>query len=333
MNLTVGVIGAGIIAVDHFKAIEQMEGLRTVAVVDVNEQKVNLFSKCYGILGYTDYREMILLEKPDIIIVTLPHYLHKEAAIFAAEQGCHILLEKPMALDTAECNKILQAVESNNVMLMVGHIQHYFAENMMARKILRQKRLGKLIMVNENRHMDYFTSDRPGWFLQSEKSGGGIVMNLGAHCIDKIQWILETRFKKGIAKLSYDTNELEVESDVEGSGILYLETIDGVPVTISLAGYKVVPKHVTELIFTNGMMKVEVGKGLWINQTGTYEEVPCETEVSPFISQLQELVDAIYGRSEITNTGTYAKSIIQVIEGCYRSHREGKVIDFPEVSE
>ena len=49
----------------------------------------------YEIMAYSDYREMIKQEKPDVVVIALPHYLHKETAVFAAEHGCHLMLEKP----------------------------------------------------------------------------------------------------------------------------------------------------------------------------------------------------------------------------------------------
>ncbi|TLS37215.1 Gfo/Idh/MocA family protein [Pseudalkalibacillus caeni] len=332
MSLTVAVIGAGIIAVEHLDALKGMEELQAIAVADIDEAKAEKISEDYQVKGYSDYRKMIESESPDIVVITLPHFLHKEAAVFAASKGCHILLEKPMALTITECDEIIGAAEKNRICLMVGHIQHYFQENIIAREQIESGELGELIMINETRHMNYFTSGRPQWFLEAEKSGGGIVMNIGAHCIDKTQWLMGSRYAKVLSKLTYRGEVEGFSPDVEGSGLLYLETIDQIPVTISLSGYEGVPKHVTELIFTNGMMKVEVGKGVWISEGDAYQLVHYPKGSSPFKKQFAELTAAINRKEVIRNSGEYARSIIEVIEACYRSNKEGKIIELKDAS-
>ncbi|MGP4108129.1 Gfo/Idh/MocA family protein [Virgibacillus sp. L01] len=327
MNLTVGIVGAGIIAKEHMQAIDAINELQAVAIADIDERKAKKMAEEFKVTDFTNYRHMIQEETPDIVVITLPHYLHREAAVFSANQGCHILLEKPMALNTLECEEIMEAAKGNNVQLMVGHIQRYFQENIITKKIIEEERLGDLVMVNENRYMNYFTEDRPSWFYKSANAGGGIVMNLGAHCIDKVQWMLGTRFSKVLSKMSYVSKNLKVTTDIEGSGLLFLETTEGIPATISLCGYEVVPRHATELFFTRGMVRVEAGKGVWVSKEGVYERIDTLQVSSPFEKQLIELVSAINGDGTIDNSGDYAKSIIQVIEGCYQSHVHGNAIE------
>ncbi|KGX90440.1 Gfo/Idh/MocA family protein [Pontibacillus marinus] len=327
MSLRVALIGAGIISSEHLKAISRIEELQAVAIADIDEAKVNTASREYDLIGYLDYRDMVQKEKPDIVVISLPHFLHKDAAIFCARNGCHILLEKPMALNTLECDEMIQVASDHDVQLMIGHIQHYFPENDVAKKRIHEGILGQLVQINETRHMNYFKQDRPAWFLECDKAGGGIMMNLGAHSIDKIQWLLNSRFSRVMANLSYHHRDVEVSSDIEGSGLVYLETENEIPVTISISGYEVVPKHVTELIFTKGMMKVEVGKGVYVSQGGSYAQVPTPSDKSPFEKQFMELIDAIQGKRILENSGTYGKSVVSVIQGIYESHESRNMIE------
>ncbi|QHE52874.1 Gfo/Idh/MocA family protein [Pontibacillus sp. HMF3514] len=331
MSLTVALIGAGIISSEHLKAISRMKELQAIAVADIDEAKVKEVSREYNLIGYVDYRELVQNENPDIVVISLPHFLHKDAAIFCARNGCHILLEKPMALNTQECDEILQAALDHDVQLMIGHIQHYFPENDVAKKMIHEGDLGELVQITETRHMNYFKQDRPAWFLERDKAGGGIMMNLGAHSIDKIQWLLNSRFSRVMSNLSFHSRHLGISSDIEGSGLMYLETEKGVPVTISISGYEVVPKHITELIFTKGMMKVEVGKGVYVSQGGSYSQVPTPSDKSPFEKQFMELIDAIQGKRILENSGSYGKSVVNVIQGIYESHERRNIIEINEV--
>ncbi|MCY9697089.1 Gfo/Idh/MocA family protein [Paenibacillus alginolyticus] len=318
--LRVVIIGAGKIAGSHLKAIEQMNRLRAIAIADVQEARALETASRYGLVAYTDYRKMLEQERADIAIVALPHFLHKQAAFDCADVGCHILMEKPMALNVAECDEMIAAAERNCVQLMVGLTQHYFRENKMAKQIIERGDLGKLIMINDTRHQHYFMDTRPDWFLSKEKAGGGIITNLGAHSVDKIQWLLDSRIHTVRAKLTHYADH----GDVEGSGCIYAMTDAGIPATIVQSGYKGVPINDTHLIFTEGMLKLVTGRGIWISDNGSYREVPLPESANPYILQLQEFIDAIDGARPLECSGEYARTVNEVLEGIYRSHTTGK---------
>ncbi|MYL32914.1 gfo/Idh/MocA family oxidoreductase [Pontibacillus yanchengensis] len=314
MIYTVCIIGAGNIAQEHLEALKNLEEVRAVAIADKEYDKVKRASSLFHVNGYTDYKEMIKQECPDITIITLPHFLHKEAAVFCAEQKSHILLEKPMALTVWECKDIIKATEKNGVKLMVGHTQHYFIENIVSRKIIQSRELGELVQINESRHMHYFTPERPKWFLEKEKAGGGVMMNLGAHSVDKILWMTDSFISTVRATLTYHS-----KYDVDASALVWAETSTNIPITISISGYKGARQHVTELIFKNGMVKVEVGKGVWIAKDDHYETFPLPEQLPVFQGQILDLVEAIKGKQDLELDGGYGVSIVQVLESIYQS--------------
>ena len=317
MKYRLVVVGAGKIAFAHLEAIKLLkQQLVPVAVADLLEERAQELAAAYGIRPYTDYKEMVEREKPDIVIITLPHFLHKEAAIYCANQGCHVLLEKPMALTVLECDEIIAAVHSSNVKLMVGHTQHYISENRKAKQIIEQGDLGQLVMINDSRHTDYFNQERPGWFLQKELSGGGIITNLGSHSVDKIQWLGGTKIKKVKASLSFHGPR----GNVEGSGLVFLENESGTPSTISQSGYRGAPRNETELLFTGGMLMVQTGQALFISKGGAYEQISVEKEDSPFVQQFLELMTCIECDQEPECSMKYSRSIVAVTNAIYVSH-------------
>ncbi|WP_178021645.1 Gfo/Idh/MocA family protein [uncultured Paenibacillus sp.] len=324
MSYRVALIGAGGISRNHLDAIRRLgpERLTAVAVAEPDEAKGRAVAAEYGLAFYGDYREMIVQEKPDIAIIALPHHLHEACAVFCAANGCHLLLEKPMAIRLASCEAILTAVREAGVTLLVGHTQHYLQANRQAKALIESGRLGKLVAIHDTRHKDYFREDRPRWFLEKEKAGGGILMNLGAHSIDKIQWLTGRRVTKVKAVLSYEAPI----GNVEGSGVVLAETEDGIGAVIVQSGYAGVAKDETELIFTGGMARLVSHQGLWISRDGQYEPVEGirdpEAE-SPFAAQVHDLLDAIEHRSEPECSGEYAKSVIAVLEAVYRSQATG----------
>ncbi|NJD01263.1 MAG: Gfo/Idh/MocA family oxidoreductase [Ruminiclostridium sp.] len=311
----VGVIGAGPIAEAHLASASQIKDIQLVSIADIVEEKAKVLASKYCMKAYTDYKQMLGKESLDIVIINLPHFLHKQAVIDCAEKGCHILLEKPMALNERECDEIIGVCEKQNVKLMLGHIQHFFSANIKIKEIVESGKLGKLLMITNVRYGDYFTSTRPDWFLHYNTAGGGILMNLGAHSIDVVQFLSGSRVKSVRAVVGKFAKGVEVE----GNAQVFLTLDSGVTASITLAGYKTVPQNVTELVFTGGMIKVTSADTIFLmDKEGRYKEVILEKS-DPFGLQISELIRSINENSDPSITGEYGRSIIRAIKAVYAS--------------
>lgn len=319
MGYRVAVIGAGIIASSHLEAIRKTDALAACAVADVRPGRAEALAAEYGLSPYADYKEMIVREKPDIAVVTLPHHLHKEAAIFAADHGCHVMLEKPMAPSVRECDDIAAAVATGGVKLMVGHTQHYIAENIAAKAWIESGKLGRLLLIDDRRHQRYDVPGRPDWFFDKAKAGGGILMNLGAHSIDKIQWLTG----ESIARVTAGIHDAGMRGDIEGGGSAFLATASGIYATLSQSGYPGAVVDETEFRFTAGSMKLLTGRGLWVSDGGEYMEVPVGPKPDPFVRQFEDLIGAIEGNREPECSMAYSRSVVAVVESLYLSHERG----------
>ncbi len=337
MVYRVAVIGGGAIAEEHLLALEGMERAKAVAVADLIEERAEGLAGRYGGLSaYTDYKEMIVREKPDIAIITLPHFLHMTAALFCIESGVHVLLEKPMALDVGQCDEIIEAASRQSVRLMVGHTQHYIAENRTAKRIIDEGGLGKLVMINDVRNVYYFQDRRPAWFFQKALAGGGILMNLGSHSVDKIAWLAGS----AVHSVKAVTSHYGGKGDIEGSGMAFLHLENGVPATVSQSGYQGLARNETELVFTEGMLKLETGKALWLSSGGEYERVETDRQEPPFVLQLLDLIARIEaGDDSGSNSDAEASSdsvewpgpslehsrhAVAVVRAMYASHKSGR---------
>ncbi|TVY07236.1 Gfo/Idh/MocA family protein [Paenibacillus cremeus] len=324
-KLRLALIGAGAIAGSHLTAIQELDSLIGAAICDTNADRAKalLASHSMDMPVYTDYKEMIRSVRPDAVAINLPHFLHKEAAIFCAEQGCHMMLEKPMALNVEECNEIMGAADRYGVRLMIGHTQRYLPENRKARDIIQSGELGKLVMVNDVRLVSYFTDTRPQWFFHQHLAGGGIVMNLGSHSIDKIQWLADSR----VVKLKAALTHFGLKGDIEGSGHLWLALSNGATATVSLGGYGGVNRNDTEFVFTQGMLRIEQNRGLSISRNGVYEPVPIEDGTHPFVLQYLDLLGSIHEDAPLAVTAEYSRDVIRIVQTVYESHRSGRELE------
>ncbi|MFK7697519.1 Gfo/Idh/MocA family protein [Paenibacillus sp. HJGM_3] len=319
MGYKVAVIGAGNISNGHLKAIAQMDRLEFAGVADVVQERAESAAERYGTKAYNDYKEMVLEQRPDIVVNTLPPFLHREVSVWCAEQGCHLLLEKPMAPTIEDCEAIIEAAAQHKVKLLVGHTIHYIHDNLAAKSIIESKQLGELIMITDSRHIKYYQPNRPNWCYWKAQAGGGIFTNLGTHSIDRVQWMTGSPIVKVKASFEYGFPI----GDVESSGIAYVETASGVVATIAQSGHGGVNRNEAEFLFTGGMMRLATSSGLWISQNGAYEPVDLSGAVNSFVLQFEDLLGAIERDEEPGCSGTYARSVVNVVNTMYESHRLG----------
>jgi phthalate 4,5-cis-dihydrodiol dehydrogenase len=308
-----GIIGAGGISDSYMSAAEKLSDFQITCMADIVTEKIERFVEKYGINSYKDYEEMIDSENLDAVIIALPHGLHKDIVIHCCKRKLHVLVEKPMAVSTEECEEMIEAAKENNIKLMVGHIQRYFSENIKAKEIIQSGELGKLTMIVDIRNNNYFISDRPGWFFNPKMSGGGIFMNYGAHSLDKIMWLTNSKVKNITGRIGYYAERMSVEGNAQAM----VELESGITAVISQCGYKGEIRNETCIYMTNGTIKLCTGKGLYINKGSGYEEVLVSKEGSPFERQLVSFLKAIKENKEPEITGQYGRDIIAAIEELY----------------
>lgn len=311
--INIGIIGTGIIGLEHINAIENSDNCRLSAVCDINEASAKEFSEKYNVPYFTDYHKMPGNVEMDAVIINLPHFLHCESTVFFLENGYHVLIEKPMANTVSECDMMLEASKKSGKKLAVGHVQRFFEANRCVRDIIASGRLGKLCMFSENRTIDYFLPSRPRWFLDKEKAGGGIVMNYGAHALDKLFYQLGCQ-DVDVASV---TGNLKNSETIEGHAQFLLKFKDGFSATVTFSGYN--PSgYDARYYFTNGTLKVENTFELYefINDGWQRIDTVVNTTVA-MQSQLEEFIKYINGEPADIADGEYGKAVIKVIEKIY----------------
>ena len=115
MKLKTGIIGCGKVGDFHAKAYAQLENSEFTAVCDADLERAKAFAERYNVHAYSDIAEMIQKEHLDVVSVCTPHPIHCDPAVTAAENGCNVLIEKPLASSLADCDRIIEAGDKNHV--------------------------------------------------------------------------------------------------------------------------------------------------------------------------------------------------------------------------
>src|SRR5690349_9008065 len=124
MSIRIGLIGAGVMARDHARALVDVAGARVVAVADPIAGRAAEVASLHGAKAYADYHD--LLDNVDAVWICTPPFLHREQAETCAAAGKHLFVEKPLALTTAGGQAIIEAARVHQVKLMVGQIFRFY---------------------------------------------------------------------------------------------------------------------------------------------------------------------------------------------------------------
>ena len=188
-RLRIGIAGLGGQGRKHLLNCLRLKEAEVVAVADLSKKTLSRVSSL-GIKTYLDYKEMIMKEKLDAVIIALPNFLHKDCCLISSENGCSILVEKPLARNTEEGKGIASHVKKNGVKLMVGMCHRFIKSCQKLKEEIDMGILGRIDFASALYFIGPFTSGRwvPYWIFDPLKMGGGALLDNGCHMIDLFLW-------------------------------------------------------------------------------------------------------------------------------------------------
>lgn len=221
----VGILGLGRMGKLHFLNALRMNDVNVAAISDKNNLRLRRARKlCNHVNIYDDYKKMIDSENLDSVIISLPNSLKEESVVRASEKGLDIFVDKPLGRNSSEARRIIKEVRKNGVRLLVGVNYRFFDSVQKLKWRLDDGQIGnvgiatlELIMNGPFSH-PLLPQPIPDWWLDKEKSGGGVVLDLGYHLLDLCNWMF------GDLQLLYSVLERRMNLPVEDSATLILKS-------------------------------------------------------------------------------------------------------------
>jgi predicted dehydrogenase len=344
----VGLIGSQFVTTIHLEALRSVPSAEIVAVTSATEAHVKPFAERHGIpRWFTDYRKMYEMPNLDMVVLGLPNDLHCDAAVAAAAAGKHVLCEKPLCLNLAEADRMIDACKKANVKLMYAEELCFTPKYVRLKQLVDEGALGRIHLVKQAEKHD---GPHAAWFWDVHRSGGGVTMDMGCHAIEFFRWLLggkqggkaqirsvyadmgtnvhgdKTRGEDSsvlILKLDGDVTAIAEESwakpggmddraEVYGSdGVAYADLLRGNAIhTYSKHGY--------------GYAVEKAGATLGWSFT-IYEEA----WNYGFHQEMAHFVDCVRHDKQPLCTGEDGKAVLEAIFAAYASADQGKRIDLP----
>ena len=218
MSLKIAFTGTGHASRVHARAAQTIADLDLVAIVNRRAESMAAYAASFGIeRQYATVEDLLADGAVDILSVNTPNYLHAPQAIAALEAGVHVMVEKPMALDTAEAEAMQTASARTGAKLMVAHCWRFDEE---VNWLKQQIEAGKLGTVLRSRGYGVHVNWGPGgWFTEARYAGGGALADMGIHAIDAARYLLGDPQPVSVyAKI--DTHYTDY--DVDDSGTIWI---------------------------------------------------------------------------------------------------------------
>ena len=225
-EIRLGVIGLGNMGSAHVRTIQQgnVPGLKVTAVSDSNPK---LLPDDASLKKFTDGGQLIRSGEVDAVLIATPHYAHTSIGVDALEQGLHVLVEKPISVHKADCEKLIAAHKGGEKQIFAAMFnQRTDPFYQRIRALVQNGELGELrrvnwIVTNWFRSEAYYASG--GWRATWAGEGGGVLLNQCPHNLDLMQWLFGMpKSIRAFCKFGR-YHDIEVEDDVTA----YLEYPNG----------------------------------------------------------------------------------------------------------
>lgn len=240
-------------ALSYAKALKQIPDAKLVGIYDEDEFRGTTLSSRLDTEFYDSYEDLLKADLDGVIICT-NNRDHEKMVISASEHKVPSLVEKPFAISIEAAKNMLKSARKNDVFVMNALPMRFNPSIIRGKQMIENGDIGDIISIVSINHGKI----PDGWFLDTNKSGGGAMIDHTVHLADIIRWYTDSEFKT----VYCESGELLHNKGVEDTGIVVTELENGVLATIDFSwahhkNYPIWPQVDLEVIGTKGVLNVK----------------------------------------------------------------------------
>ncbi|MFL7794172.1 MAG: Gfo/Idh/MocA family protein, partial [Anaerolineae bacterium] len=225
-KVRLAVVGLNGIGKLHMRNVENLDKVELAAVCDIVPERAQAAAEQYGCLAYTDSNALLKDRVCDAVVIATPHYDHTTIGIAALESGHHVLVEKPISVHKADCERLIAAHKDKGLVFAAMFNQRTDPHYRKIKQLVDEGEVGdslriSLIITTWFRTQTYY--DSGGWRATWAGEGGGVLLNQCPHNLDLLQWICGMPSKVWAMCHLGKRHNIEVEDEVTA----YLEYPNG----------------------------------------------------------------------------------------------------------
>jgi predicted dehydrogenase len=338
-DLRIGLIGSGRMGLTYAECLTRhTTGARLIAVC--GGTRAPGLARRYGVAYEPTLDHLLERGDVDVVLVATPHSRHQEHVVRAAAAGKHVLVEKPMAISTAQCDAMIAACQNAGVTLGVVQTARYTAPARAARRLIAEGRIGEVRMLQlswlEAGYSPAAPESENSWV--SDPAEGGAFLDAGVHAFDLVRWLARSEPRQLFGRaLTYLAEPLPYLS-----GMAEVVFVNGAMASVWISfelpkpGF---PEHTmrTRVVGSAGVVdldsygKLQVGDAAgWrlLVERAPYDmlDLTHPARLEQFIAQTQDYIDALRDGREPPVGGADGRAAVALVEACYRSTASGQSI-------
>ncbi len=347
MPVGFGIIGCGMIAGFHAKAVDDIRGAKVVACFDTFPASADRLAGAIGCTPYHDLNKMLADERVDVVTICTPSGAHLEPGIAAMRAGKHVIIEKPLEITLKRCDKLIDEAKKNKVVLSTIFPSRFHGPSKEMKRAIDEGRFGRLSMgdayVKWFRTQEYY--DSGAWRGTWELDGGGALMNQAIHSVDLLCWLMGDvaeitahtallAHKRiavedvAVATLRFDSGALGV---IEASTAVYPGYLKRIEISGSEGTAVMEEEDIKSWEFAKpnrrdaAILKALAGK----TKTGGGASDPSAIGHHGHTEQFKDVLQAIKSGKRPLIDGPEGRKAVEVILAIYKAAETGKVVKLP----
>lgn len=231
MALTVGIVGAGKRGFTHAEAYGDIDGVAVEAVADIDDEAATDLAETHSIHAtFSEYRQMLDDTDLDIVSVCVHNALHRPVTVAAADAGCHVFCEKPMAPTYADAKAMADAADAAGVELAVQNNRLFTAETRAAKHLVDEGHLGDPFfgqaVYSRRRGRPYIDGYGTPAFVTADSAGGGPVLDIGSYVIGQLLYLFGNPSIDRVSGATFELTDAAYGRELVGETQEYTERLD-----------------------------------------------------------------------------------------------------------
>ncbi|MBD3223220.1 MAG: hypothetical protein GF313_00710 [Caldithrix sp.] len=332
-KLKIGVVGAGSIAqIIHIPILLNREDVELTAVCDIDDNKVSMLTEKFDIpRGYEVLDDMIREENLDALHICTTSFYHYPMSYLALNNNIHVLIEKPVALNTQDAIKLNKLAKSKKLTAMVGMHNRFREDVLTLREFIRNHELGKLFYIKSGWLKKWTQNPIQSWQGKKNYAGGGAMIDMGLPMIDLCLFVLNYPKIHSVRLYNYHLNP---EIQVEDSAFAIIRTTDDITFTIEVSWRMHTDKDLVYSHFFGNkgsayLNPLRVQKelhGKLVNVTPFEENTHRDRYIRAYEKEIDHFIRVVRGHVQNQSTVQDAINAMQIIDALYQSAETGQEI-------
>jgi predicted dehydrogenase len=304
-----------------------------VALCDLDKKLLAQRAEQYGVeKTFTDYKKMLALDEVDAVSVCVPNDLHRPMTAGALAAGKHVLCEKPPALNARQARNMADAARKAKRVLMYALVQRFHAESQLLRQFIDRGQLGDIYFARTAYlRRRGIPVGKEGWFINKKRAGGGALIDIGVHCLDRAWWLMGNPKPVRVSGASYakfgHTVTKRYPYTVDDASFALIKFENGASLIVEATwAYNLPPKHHTELAGTKG--GATVGPlTIYTERQGVVCDIKPEVKRgNGFEGETAHFVECIMKKKQPIANAEQGIQLMQMLDAVYKSSETGKEV-------